>query len=397
MTILFLSHLFPNPGDPILGNFVFDLARFVNRRVQVIAVAPVPYFPFMTRFEKYRNYKNIIGSRRIDGLEIKHPRFFMLPRYWKWLDGPFYLLGCASTLYSEIKKCDVVVAHWTFPDAFAGLFFSKLLRKKIILVVHGNESIHYFDPPSFRKMLVNYTIRRMDHIIPVSQDLQKKLISSCGIPVDRMTVITNGVDFDLFPAQEVQVARHSLNLPSTAKIILCVARLSKEKALLNLLQAFKALCYNNSASLRLYCLGEGPEREKLESYIEKNSLDGKVFLPGNVSHDRIHLWMSASDIFVLPSLWEGTPVVIGEAFACGLPVVASEVGGIPDLFVDDRLGILVAPNSVPLLVDAMHLALEAKWDRKYIRQHGLSLSWERIADSLLKRLKKIIPPRSGKQ
>ncbi|WP_319586810.1 glycosyltransferase [uncultured Desulfobulbus sp.] len=389
MSVLFLSHMFPNSADPFLGKFVYDLARILNHKVHVLVVAPVPYFPFMSKFKKYRNYKNIISEREESGLKIMHPRFLLIPRYWKWLDAVFYLFGCSIILFNQIKKCDVVVAHWTFPDAFVGLFFAKLLGKKIILVVHGNESIHYHDSPTLRKMLVNYTVHRMDHLVPVSVDLQQKLYSSYNIPADRMTVIHSGVDLELFPARNVYKSRHDLNLSAKAKVILCVARLSKEKAHINLLKAFKAICYTDNLSLNLYCLGEGPERERLEIYIKENDLERNVFLLGNVPHDRVHLWMSAADIFVLPSLWEGAPVVIGEAFACGLPVVASEVGGIPDLIVNDRLGLLFTPDSVSSLESALRLALEKNWDRNYIRRHGLNFSWEKIAHNFINIFDKI--------
>ncbi|CAN2045899.1 teichuronic acid biosynthesis glycosyltransferase TuaC [Candidatus Magnetomoraceae bacterium gMMP-13] len=381
MNILFLSHMFPNPVQPVNGTFVLDLAKFINRKKTVTVIAPIPYFPWIHKTFKYKGYNMIPEKMNFKGLHVYYPRFFMIPKYCKWLDGLFYTFCCWNRVKSILKTCDIIVAHWTFPDAFAGVVWSRLKKKKIILVVHGNESIHYFDPLSLRKRIIRKTVENVDHIIAVSTDLKEKILRTHKVDANRITVLPNGVDYKKFPLIDQQAARNQLELPVDKRILLTVARLSPEKALDVLLNAFLQL--KDLSDTLLYIIGEGPEIFCLKNFIKEKNLYDKVFLLGAIPHEKIHLWMSAADVFLLPSLREGTPVVIGEAFACGTPVVASTVGGIPDLIANDKLGIMVEPNSVPALSVALETAMAKQWDRTYIREFGSKFDWKIIAEKVI--------------
>ena len=97
---------------------------------------------------------------------------------------------------------------------------------------------------------------------------------------------------------------------------------------------------------------------------------------GSCVHERIPLWMNAAELVCVPSIIEGQPNVILEAFACGIPVVASRVGGIPELITDNRQGVLTEPADVPSLKTALDSALSTQWDKDYISRSVSSFSWE---------------------
>ena len=109
----------------------------------------------------------------------------------------------------------------------------------------------------------------------------------------------------------------------------------------------------------------------------------KVLLIGSKKHEEIPIWMNTSDIFILPSLQEGFPTVIPEAMACGKPVVATKVGGVPEAIYSDELGILVPPKDSESLSWAILEVLDRKWDPNIILEHAKKYSWSELAKQIL--------------
>lgn len=381
MNVLFLSHMFPNAARPVFGTFVLELARFLSAHCGVRVVAPVPYFPLIQRTGRFRGYDRIPASCQRDGVAVSHPRFFSIPRYLKWLEGLFYPLCCWSAASKFLRQADVILAHWTFPDGFGGLIWARLTGTKLVLVIHGNESIHFYDPESVRKRLIRATLKRADHIVAVSGDLRDKLVQSYGIAEKRVSVLGNGVDLEKFRALPRNRARAQLGLPEQGRILVSVARLSSEKRLDLLLRALAEVAAEGTP-FQLYLVGDGPERARLEALRQDLGLQDRVVFQGAVPHAEVPVWMSAADLFCLSSDREGSPVVIGEAFACGTPVVATRVGGVGDLVVDERLGLLVPPGAAGELAQAIKAALAADWDRGYLESRGRELGWDRVSQKM---------------
>jgi glycosyltransferase involved in cell wall biosynthesis len=119
-------------------------------------------------------------------------------------------------------------------------------------------------------------------------------------------------------------------------------------------------------------------------------LNDYVKLVGETPHSEIPSWMHGSSIFVLPSLSEGNPTVMFEALGCGKPFVGTKVGGIPEIIVDDRLGILVNPGDSEALAQAIQQALERKWDHAFIQEYARQFTWENIASKMMEVYKEIL-------
>ena len=100
---------------------------------------------------------------------------------------------------------------------------------------------------------------------------------------------------------------------------------------------------------------------------------------GQVDHDTIPSYIGVSDILVLPSLSEGMPNVLKEALACGVPVVATEVGGVPEFIISNQLGLLVPPADVDSLSKAIEIALNQSWDKRQLFAHAQKFTWEKTA------------------
>jgi glycosyltransferase involved in cell wall biosynthesis len=193
-------------------------------------------------------------------------------------------------------------------------------------------------------------------------------------------VVPNGVDTKKFKPAGKAHARNLLNLPQDKNIVLFVGALRKIKGVDYLIEAAKNFVNTNTD---LFMVGRDDGlRKSLEKRAHELKIADCIRFTGPVNHGDIPLWISASDILVLPSLSEGRPNVVLEALACEVPVVATDVGGVPELMVDGETGYLVpAKNSAELsrkinklLEDKNQRENMGKLGRKSIIQRGLT--WE---------------------
>jgi teichuronic acid biosynthesis glycosyltransferase TuaC len=129
--------------------------------------------------------------------------------------------------------------------------------------------------------------------------------------------------------------------------------------------------------------GDGSFRHRLEQRVLELGLQHRVLFAGLRPHHEMVRWMCACDVVVHPSLAEGSPLPVYEALACGRPVVASSVGGIPELIVGEQYGLLVPPADSASLAEALRCSLDREWDPELIRDRGLQFSWSAVADRLM--------------
>ena len=204
--------------------------------------------------------------------------------------------------------------------------------------------------------------------IAVSRDLAQWLHEQVRVPAGRVAQIYNGVDVQRFRprASWLREALPAGFAPPGGVVLGTVGRMSGEKDQLTLLRAFmwaRAACPRSL--LRLVLVGDGPLKSDIEREIQAAQLEGQVWLPG--ARDDIAEILRALDIFVLPSLGEGISNTILEAMASGLPVIATRIGGNPELVVENTTGVLVPTANPEAMAQAM-----VNYVRQPIlmRQHG---------------------------
>jgi glycosyltransferase involved in cell wall biosynthesis len=169
-----------------------------------------------------------------------------------------------------------------------------------------------------------------------------------------------------------------LGLPENGKILLFVGRLEREKGLNELVAAFRDLASKSRERLALVIVGEGSLEEGLARQV--NDVQD-IVLAGPRRPEEVGRYLAASNVLVLPSWAEGTPNVVLEALAAGRPIVATHVGGIPDVVRHDHTGLLVPPRDVPALASALHQALHRSWSEDEIVQTAPP-DWERSGELL---------------
>ncbi len=182
-----------------------------------------------------------------------------------------------------------------------------------------------------------WSLRHAAHVVTTSEPFIQTLASR-GVPASRITVLHSAVrEMPQTPAA-IAGARSALGLRDGERVVLAVGRLSREKGHAHLIRA--AAAWKNGA--RLVIIGDGPERPVLERLARDLGVGARVLLPG-MTND-IAPFYGAADVFVLPSLSEGSPNVLLEAMSCGLPIVATRVGGVPEIAEDGVTAILGPPK-----------------------------------------------------
>lgn len=236
--------------------------------------------------------------------------------------------------------------------------------------VHGEHGWDVNDPDGSNR---NYRLLRRLHaplvqrFIALSRELERYLISAVGIAARKVTRIYNGVDTTRFHATGQNALPPTIRTADSI-VFGTVGRMHGVKDQLNLCRAFATLCHDRpdlAARLRLVLVGDGPLRAQAASALDAAGLADRTWLPG--SRDDVAQIMQGLDVFVLPSLAEGISNTILEAMACGLPVVATNVGGNAELVDEGRTGTLVPAADPVALAAAMAIYADSPALR---RQHG---------------------------
>jgi teichuronic acid biosynthesis glycosyltransferase TuaC len=386
MRVLVLSSTFPSITEPTRGVFVFERIRRLASRCDLVVVSPVPWFPF-NRWIR-RNQATVPSVEQREGIVVYHPRFFSIPRYAKWLDGVFYFL-CLVGFVMRLRRTfpfELVDAHFEFPDAVGATLLAKLFHRPVIVTLRGklvSLSAYRLHRPQLRWML-----RHADRVIAVSQYL-RGFAGSLGISPQRVRVIRNGVDADMFKPMQQTRARTLCGLPPDRKILLTVGGLEARKGQHRVVEALPALI-EGCPTLLYVMIGAGRAGESyardLERLVAHLGLERHVLFVGTRQHGDLRPWFCAADMFVLLTTLEGWPNVVLESLACGVPVVATHVGGVPEIVRDETDGILVPYGDGDAFRRAVLDALKRTWDREEIVRYAHSLDWSAVIEEVLQEM-----------
>lgn len=199
---------------------------------------------------------------------------------------------------------------------------------------------------------------KADRIIAVSNELRKDIISQYNIKPKNVVVIPNGIDTDKFRPLNPSLIRQNLNIGENEKIILFVGSISKNKGIHILIMAFYLLL-EYSKDIKLVIVGEGPYIGKIKTMVAHLGIGNKVAFTGRIPNTDLSHYYNLADIVVVPSIGvEGFPIVVIEAMACGKPVIASNIGGIPTSIEHLKTGVLVKPGDYKELFNWMLKLLE---------------------------------------
>ncbi len=264
------------------------------------------------------------------------------------------------------KRVDVLHAHGSKAGVVGRL--AALLAGTPAVFLTAHNSVFYEEWPAYKKRVVGLAqailARGTSRVIAVSEALRAEIIAREKVDPAKVVTVHNGIEPARFKnVGPRELLRQRLNLPADSAVIGTIARLAPQKGVRYLIQAAALI----PAGLRpvFLVVGEGPLRAELEASARNAGVADRFIFTGLRSD--IPLILGALDLLVLPSVTEGLPLVLLEAMAASLPVVATRVGGVPEAVVDGKTGIVVPPQDAPALAAAI-AALLAAPDRA--RQFG---------------------------
>lgn len=250
----------------------------------------------------------------------------------KGIDIPFLI-----NFVKIIKKLRIDIIHsHEFTMSFYSSIVSLLTSVKAISTFHG---MNYHCDNKRRQWMMKF-IANISNIVTVSDDVKNRICTNTGIDADKIIVIENGIEF---PSNTIQGnLKAELGLPKNSVLVGSVGRLHEIKGYKHLVRAAKILTEKNS-NIFFVIAGDGVEKESTSRQIIESGLSSRFYLLG--TRNDVPNILSSLDIFVLPSLSEGTSLALLEAMSYGLPIIATDVGNNSKLIPNEKHGFLVKPKN----------------------------------------------------
>lgn len=375
MNILVMSQMYPSKKKPRLG-------IFIKREVEAIS----SYFKVKVLSPR----ANFFGRKDINlkksDMDIAYPNYFPLPgKFFSPIKGIWFFLFTFNLIKRITKEFnfDIIHAYRVYPEGVAAILLGKLFKKPVVISARGSD-INVSTQNYLIRRQISYAIKRAKKVITVSRALKKRL-KDLGVSEERVYVMPKGVGLNQFRVMCKAEAREKLNLPQDRKIILYVGNLVDIKNPSALIKSILYIPEKDRNNYFFVMVGSGNLRSRLEREIDNNNCNSFFHLVGDVDSSQIPLWMNAADVLTLTSFNEGMPNVLYEAFACGLPVIAANVGGVPEVIENGKNGFLIEPNQYELLAQSIvRLTLDksirekfSKAGRYYIEKNNLT--WQENA------------------
>jgi len=390
--LIFVSNLFPDTREPIRGLdnqvLLHHLQRLEGFEVRVLS--PRPALPGTS------GWNTIATLQAKEGDQDFHPVYFpfaYVPRVGG-LANDFLLRTTATRHLAKLTddfQPDVVLTSWLFPDGCAMASLCQRAGLPLVLITQGTDTHQYLNSPLRRGKILK-AISRSAAVICRSGDLGHRL-QQAGAPPEKLRTVYNGVDLEIFQRRDRAAARTALGIAPDDAVLLFVGNLLPVKNPGMLVAALHQLNQTRAAQGRrgaiLNVIGAGPLEAQLRHQAESLGLSGSIHFLGRQPPADVARHMNAADVFCLASWNEGFPNVILEAMACGLPVVATDVGGIRERIDRPSRGELVRAGDVDGFAAALQSTL-ARQERVPQEETPGDLSWPSAAAAYARVLREAI-------
>jgi len=349
------------PSDPLADDSVNDERVTVHR---------FGYFPAKRQRLAY-------GSGILPNLRASR---------WNYLQIPFFLSALFLSLIVLARRIrpDVIHAHWVIPTGFVAVLVGKLLGIPVITTVHGGDAFSLRS--SFFRGLKKFTLNNSSLWTSNTHATATAALSGCS-SINAPKVIPMGVDVELFASGNR--AAHRSGLDEQEQVTLFVGRLVGKKGCEVLIRAFKHVAESNCGKVSLWITGDGDDRAALEDLVVDLGLSGVVRFFGVQPNENLPDIYAGADLFILPSIedgkgdTEGQGVVLLEAMAGGVPIIASQVGGVEEVIDDNITGWLIKSSDPKLLGERIRECLDAPHLRATVsecaKSRVMSYDWPIVA------------------
>ena len=385
--ILVATTLFPNKNQKRHGIFVATRLRHLlaSGEIEAQVIAPVPWFPFkFPSMGKYSIYADIPAHEECNGIQVFHPRYLVIPKIGMLLT-PFFLaislFFCAIKVRKSGFKFDLLDGHYFYPDGIATAIVAKLLKVPYVITARGTD-INLISKFRIPAKLIRWAAAGASANITVSRALKDKMVA-LGVSPEKIAVLRNGVDTNLFVMNDPALIRQKLKITGT--VLLSVGNLVELKGHSLIVQALAEL-----PDCKLIIVGQGEEHEKLQRIAMELNVSDRVIYIKDVSQSELARIYSAADLLILASSREGWPNVLLESMACGTPVLATRVGGTPEIVNAKEAGLLIDERSTDSIVSGVKRLLNSPPLSEDTRKYAENFSWDCTVTELATLLDKVV-------
>ncbi len=330
--ILTFTNLYPSERNPRHGIFVEQRVRRLVESGRVDARVLVP-------FARTKRGESAPPPVIRHGISVRYAPFRPIHGVTTWLNPLLMALAARRALReggADAGEFDLIDGHFLYPDGVAAVLLGGWLRKPVVLTARGSD-VNVAARERLAGACIRWAAPRAAALVSVSAALREAM-RAAGVGGERIEVLRNGVDLGVFRPLDATAVRAELGLPGP--LLLSVGNLVPEKGHELVLESLARL-----DGAGLVVVGGGPERERLGRMALDLGLDRRVRWLDPVAQEVLARYYNAADVTVLGSTREGMPNVLLESLACGTPVVATAVGGAPEIITEPVAGRLVGERT----------------------------------------------------
>ena len=273
-------------------------------------------------------------------------------------DHPPYTLALTVAIHNVAAKhdLDILHAHYAFPHATSAWLAKEMLGRddfKVLTTLHGTDITLVGQDPSYHS-ITQFSIQRSDLLTAVSSYLREETVEHFDIPAERIEVIPNFVDLAAYRRDDMPCHRSQFS-ESGEKIVMHISNFRPVKRVEDVVRVFAGIAAALPA--RLLLIGDGPDRGRAQQLADELGIGQRVIFLGK--QESVSELLACGDLFLLPSATESFGLVALEAMACGVPVIATRVGGIPEVVTDGEAGWLANVGDIDQMVsDSVRVLLD---------------------------------------
>ena len=388
LRVLTISSNFPWHSAPVYGIFVKERLRQIvqDGHATIQVISPKPLVPPVPSNWRWSIYSYVPKADVLDGIPVQYPRYFTLPKIGGYIHP---LLMYFPTILSVRKVCrtfrpHLVDAHFAYPNGVLAAWIARRLRLPLVITGRGQD-LTLFTKILCLRLQIRKALERATCLIALSKELHDLMVD-LGVSPGKVFTIPNGVDLIKFAPVPKEYARAKLGLSQHDSVAVTVGYRIRRKnfdVFIDAVHKLRQMGFNMKGVIvggpAAWEADRGPE---LQRKIAALKLSGAIQLVGERPHDELPLWYSAADVFVLLSSREGSPNVVMEALACGVPVVASPVGGVPELLCGRPFAKVLASASVDEAASAIASFCVSPPNRQDIRAFSERYSWSVVGEQV---------------
>ncbi|NNF17395.1 MAG: glycosyltransferase family 4 protein [Gammaproteobacteria bacterium] len=391
-SFLTFTTLYPNAAQPALGTFVETRLQALLKQhaYHSHVLAPVPWFPLKSRrFGAYATRARVPAHESRQGVDVWHPRYLVIPKVGMNLTPGFLYRSAGSSMTQLLRngfRPALIDAHYFYPDGVAAARLAQKFDLPLMITARGSD-INLISQYQGPLRMMREAAARCQAIVAVSAALAAKM-AELGFDETKITVLRNGVDLQEFRPGDRTVLRQRMGFDEQGgnqQVLLSAGNLVELKGHDLVIDALPRI-----PDAVLLIAGDGPQRASLESQAQRLGVAPRVRFLGRVGRRRMVELYTAADALVLASSREGMANVLLESIACGNPVIATAVGGNPEVVSDPRAGVLMRERSSTAIVEALERLEKDRPTRQDTRDFATTFSWHDTCHKLDQLIQRII-------